>query len=39
MKFGALGLFLARNRMGIFSGPKNDHLVVKSRVKGQYGQK
>ncbi len=25
--------------MEIFSGPKKDSLVVKSRVKGQYGQK
>jgi hypothetical protein len=36
MKFGTV---LTRNRMEIFSGPKNDLLVVKSRVKGQYGQK
>jgi hypothetical protein len=38
MKFGTLGLFLTRNRTEIFSGPKNDPLVVKSRVRGQYGQ-
>jgi hypothetical protein len=39
MKFGTLDLFLTKNRMEIFSGPKNDPLGVKSRVKGQYGQK
>ncbi len=42
MKFGKLGLFLTRNRMKIFSGPKNDTLVVKSRViwsKINYGRK
>jgi hypothetical protein len=36
---GTLGLLLNRNLMEIFSGPKNDPLVVKSRVKGQYDQK
>jgi hypothetical protein len=39
LKFGTLGLFLTKNRMEIFSDPKNDPLVVESRVKGQYGQK